>query len=96
MEFSQDLLLGPLGALVAAMGAVVWLVRTWRAEVAQLRAEIRCEQEKLMAEHDARLADAKATTEVMMALNDRSHDVIRKLWEMYRQKNPPSPSKPPG
>jgi type VI protein secretion system component VasK len=79
---------GPFGALALAVIALVWVVRTWRAEVQRLRAEHLTELEASRAEctrlSEARIADAKLNTEALQAVNDRMHDAIQKLWQMWR------------
>lgn len=89
-----DRVMGPFGALVLAVGALVWAVRTWRADVKRLTELVQSEQE-------ARIADAKQNTEALQALNDRAHESIRKLWEMWRASTgktvpPPNASDKPG
>lgn len=97
-----QLALGPLGALVIALGVGVGVARELRrkhaGEISRLEtllaertrecAELRA---LLQTEHAARLEDAKATTGTLLALNDRIHRTLDNLEALTRGTRPPTP-----
>lgn len=79
---------GPYGALALCLSAIVWLVAQWQKCRAALQAEMA-----------ARLDDSKATTESLLALNDRIHLTIAQLSAIAKSLRPgaslpPTPTEP--
>jgi len=96
-----QLVMGPLGALAVSLAvgslALRELHRRHQVEVARFEAQVEYQRDQL-AEMTAslkdansqRIADAAATTQTLMLLNDRIHETVDHLSEMKdRSQVPP-------
>lgn len=88
-------IVGPYGALVLALIALVWVTRQWRAEVKTLRDKLEAAQNahladlmtlraQLKQQGDQHLADTRQNTETLLMVQERTREAMQKVWQLLR------------